>query len=58
MTSVGEDFPREQARLLPNGAGTFGAVMIEATLTEADQALTSGDIVAILRAYQAMRDCQ
>ncbi len=67
MTSIGEDFPREQARLrqliqdyrsLPNGVGTFGALMIEQTLQEADQAQSSGDIVAILRAYEAMRGCQ
>lgn len=67
MTSVGEDFPREQARLrqlihdyqeLPNGVGAFAAMMTEATLADADKAQASGDIVAILRAYAAMRECQ
>lgn len=67
MASVGEDFPREQARLrqliqdyreLPGGVGRLGALMIEQTLQEADQAHASGDIVAILRAYAAMRECQ
>lgn len=64
--SVGEDFPQEQARcrevlaqykeLGSNGA--FGAVMIEATLREADEAALSGDIVRILQAYQAMKEVE
>lgn len=67
MASVGTEFPAEQARLrqlvqdyrsLPNGAGAFGALMIEQTLAEADQAMASGDIIAILRAFEAMRECQ
>jgi hypothetical protein len=62
-TSVGEDFPKEQARcrevlsqykeLGANGA--FAAAMIEATLREADAAMASGDIVRILQAYKAMQ---
>lgn len=67
MASVGSEFPAEQARLrqllqdyrsLPNGAGTFGAMMIEQTLAEADRAMAFGDIIAILRAFAAMRECQ
>lgn len=63
-TSVGEDFPREQARCrqllkeyreIPTGA--FGAAVIEQTLREADEAMASGDVVRILRAYQAMTEC-
>lgn len=61
-SSVGEDFPKEQARCrdllvqykrigLP---GTFGASIIEATLRKADEAMASGDVVEILKAYQAM----
>ena len=67
MSSVGEEYPKEQARLreligiyrdLPGGVGTFGATMIEATLREADAALASGDVVRIVQAYQAMTECQ
>lgn len=58
-------FVDEQARLrelldvyksIPTGA--FGAMHIESTLREADAAMASGDVVAILRAYEAMRGCQ
>lgn len=66
MSTVGEDFPKQQARvrellseyrgLGPNGY--FGALMLERTLREADEAMASGDIVRILAAYQALKDCQ
>lgn len=62
-TSVGEDFPKQQARVRevlglyrdigPNGM--FGATMIEQTLREADEAQASGDIVRILQSYQALK---
>ena len=67
MASVGSEFPIEQARLrqlvqdyrsLPNGAGTFAATMTEQVLADADRAMASGDIIAILRAFAAMRECQ
>lgn len=61
--SVGEDFPNQQARareLLKQyhsigPAGAFGAAVIEATMREADQALASGDVVRIIRAYEKLR---
>lgn len=65
--SLGEAFPREQQRLrdlisayrdLPGGVGTFGALMIEQTLQEADRAAASGDVVAMIRSYQAMQECK
>jgi hypothetical protein len=66
MTSVGEDFPKQQARvraLLPiydaiGPAGQFGKVMLEATLKQAEEAAISGDIVAILQAYEALKGCE
>lgn len=64
--SVGDDFPRQQARVREvlgyykeiGPAGAFGAATIEATLRRADAAMASGDIVAILRSYQEMKEVQ
>lgn len=63
VQTVGDDFPREQARCREvlaqykelGPAGMLGAILIEATLKEADAAMASGDIVAILAAYKAMK---
>lgn len=66
-TTVGDDFPREQARLreliavyrgLPGGVGTFVALMIEGVLCSADEAAMSGDLVAIIQSYNEMRGCE
>lgn len=65
-TSVGEQFPLEQARVRElltqykaiGPAGMFGAAMIEQALRRADQAAISGDVVAILRSYQELKECQ
>ena len=65
MSSVGEEFPKEQARVrellgvyktIPTGA--FGAAMIEQALKRADEAAISGDVVAILRSYEELKGCQ
>jgi hypothetical protein len=66
IETVGEDFPRQQARVRRlleayreiGPAGQFGMAMIEADLREADEAQASGDIVRILRAYQALKECK
>lgn len=66
MSSVGEEFPKEQARVREllgeyramGPAGQFGAMMLEQTLQRADAAMASGDIVAIMRAFQELKDCQ
>lgn len=63
MTTVGEDFPREQARareLLEQyqkigAAGAFGAMMIKQALARADEAAISGDVVKILASYQELK---
>jgi hypothetical protein len=65
-SSVGLEFPKEQARCREvlqqyrdiGPAGFFGVAMIEATLRQADQAMASGDIVAILQAFQAMKSVE
>ena len=62
MTTVGEDFPRQQARareLLAEykkigPAGAFGAAMIEQALQRADAAAISGDVVAVFQSYQEL----
>lgn len=63
MTTVGEDFPNQQARareLLAaykeiGAAGRFGAAVIERALKRADEAAISGDVVAILAAYNELK---
>lgn len=66
MSSVGEDFPKEQARVREllgiykglGPVGGFGAMVIEAVLKRADEAAMSGDVVAILRSYQELKGCK
>lgn len=66
-TSVGSEFPKEQARVrqliaeyrsLPGGVGYIGAKLMEAVLQRADEAAMSGDITAILASYEEMRGCE
>ena len=66
MSSVGEDFPTQQARVRalleqyrvigPNGA--FGALMIRQVLARAEEAMASGDVVRIVHAYQELTECK
>jgi len=66
MSSLGDEYPIEQARVREllgqykfiGPAGTFGATMIEQTLQRADTAALSGDVVAMIRSYQEMKDCK
>lgn len=66
MTSIGDDFPKEQERVREllagyrsiGPAGLFGATMIERVLRRADAAAMSGDIVAILASYKELRECE
>ena len=63
-TTVGEDFPKQQARVralresyLEIGpSGAFGAAMMEQALKRADEAAMSGDVVAILRSYKELSE--
>jgi hypothetical protein len=65
MSSVGEEFPKEQARVREllgeykaiGPAGAFGAMMIEQTLRRADAAMASGDVVEIVRSFQELKGC-
>ncbi len=64
MTTLGDELPREQARCREllvaykeiGPAGAFGAAMIEQSLREADAATVSGDLVAMLRAYEKLKN--
>ncbi len=66
VTTVGEDFPKQQARVREvlklyheiGPAGQFGAIMIENALREADAAQSSGDIIEILRSYEALKEIE
>lgn len=66
MATVGEEFPREQARVrelitiyreLPDGVGVMAATLMEQTLQRADQAQASGNIIEILRSFEEMKGC-
>lgn len=64
--SLGTAFPKEQARVRRllgtyreiGPAGQFGAFMIEQALQRADQAAMSGDVVAMLRSFQELKECE
>ena len=62
--SLAEALPKEQARVREvlghykaiGPAGAFGAAMIEVELAKADRAAASGDVVAMLRAFQSLKE--
>lgn len=65
MTSLVEAFPKEQQRVrnllplydaIPTGA--FGAMMLRQTLTRAEQAAASGDVIAMLQSYEELKGCK
>lgn len=64
MPSLGEQFPKEQARLRKmlghykeiGPAGQFGAAMIEDCLRRADRAAVEQDLTAMIRIYLEMKD--
>ena len=64
--SLAEALPQEQARVREvlghykeiGPAGMFGARMIEASLQNADVAVMSGDVVAMLRAYTDLKEIE
>ena len=64
--SLGEALPKEQARVRAlvlayrdpdlRGAGEIAARMMEASLKSADEAVMSGDIAAMILAYNDLKD--
>lgn len=64
--SLGTALPKEMARVrdevLPayveiGMPGIFAATMIRGHLDEAAEAMAEGDVVAMLRAYEALKGC-
>ena len=63
MASLAEALPIEQARVRKvlthyreiGPAGRFGAAMIEQSLRKAEQAAATGDVVAMLAAYEDLK---
>ena len=66
METLGEALPKEQARVREvlghykdiGPAGMFGAAMIEQSLRQADQAVMSGDLPAMIAAYNELKDIE
>ena len=65
-TSLGEELPKEQARVREliaeyrdpalKGAGNIAAMMMEQALQRADKAIISSDVLAMIRAYEELKD--
>ncbi len=66
METLGDAYPKEQARLREliaeytaiGPAGTFGRMIIEDVLKRADKAAIEGDLVAMVRVFKEMKECQ
>jgi hypothetical protein len=64
MGTLAEKLPEEMARVRKvlghykeiGPAGMFGAAMIEQSLRKADKAVMSGDLVAMIAAYQDLQE--
>jgi len=63
MSSVGEELPKEQARVRRlieiyktiGPVGNFAIMMMNQSLADAERAAISGDVVAILQAYNDLK---
>lgn len=66
METLADALPKEMARVREvlghyhqiGQAGMFGAAMIEQDLRAADAAVMSGDVVAMLRAFDALKQIE
>lgn len=67
MDTLGDALPREMARVrdevipvyqdsLLNGVGAFAIAMMRNDLDRAAKAMAEGDVVEMLRVYQALKD--
>ena len=43
---------------LPGGAGFFGATMMKAEIKRAEYAISSNDVIAMLRSYEELKSCE
>jgi len=64
MSNLAEGIAAEMERVtlllkeydqLPNNAGIFGSTIIREDLKNATKALASGDVIAILKAYESLK---
>ena len=63
MSSLGEELPKEQARVREliglyreiGPAGTLAIHLMESTLQRADQAVMSGDVIAMIQCYEDLK---
>ena len=66
MSSLGEEYPKEQERLRGlieqykeiGPAGAFGLMAIRSVLRRADIAAASQDTIEMIRCYNEMKGCQ
>lgn len=64
METLADALPKEQARVREllgiykaiGPAGMFGAAFIEQSLAKADAAVMSGDVVAMIAAYEELKE--
>ncbi len=64
LVTLGEALPKQQARVRSlvsdyreiGPAGQFAIIMMEQSLRAADQAVISGDVVAMIRAYEDLKE--
>lgn len=69
MTSLGEEYPKEQARCrdvlevyisagnIPGCNTNFAVANIKDMLSRADQAVIQGDLVEMIKCFQEMKEC-
>ena len=65
-STIGDALPREIERCQEllvayaeiGPAGAFGAAMIRRDIAAAHKAIMEGDVVAMIRAYEALKGCQ
>ena len=66
METLADAIPKEQQRVREliveykrlGNPGAFGAAILEAELHRADQAVISGDLTAMLHAYESLKQCE
>lgn len=66
METLAEALPKEQARVRKvlgyykeiGSAGMFGSTTIEQSLVKADEAVMSGDVVAMMKAYEDLKQIE
>lgn len=66
VSSLGGEFPRQQQRVREllveyvklGPVGAFGAIMLRQVLVRADQAAISGNVVAMLRSFEELKECK